>query len=158
MQDVSVTNINIITCTLKAEVKYRATAVCIELVNLTVQLLYNMNNVQHIITKPYVVNTTDSFILSLLQPNSTISYTMQVINTASNIVGSASTGSFILPSIISSTTGISNINIGMKCTCILVIGGITAIVSTPCVNEYAHAGINVYFIHIILLWTICAIL
>ena len=53
-----------------------------------------MNNVQHIITKPYVVNTTDSFILSLLQPNSTISYTIQVINTAGNIVGSANTGSY----------------------------------------------------------------
>ena len=82
---------------------------CVEPVNLTVRLLYDMNNVHHIITKPYMVNTTDSFILSLLQPNSTISYTIQVINTAGNIVGSATTGSFILPLIISSTTGISKI-------------------------------------------------
>ena len=84
---------------------------CVEPVNLTVRLLYDMNNVQHIITKPYMVNTTDSFILSLLQPNSTVSYTVQVINTAGNIVGSATTGSFILPPIIPSTTGIPKINV-----------------------------------------------
>ena len=82
---------------------------CVEPVNLTVQLLYDMNNVHHIMTKPYVVNTTDSFILSLLQPNSTISYTVQVINTAGNIMGSTITSNFILPPIMPSTTGISKI-------------------------------------------------
>ena len=84
---------------------------CIEPVNLTVWLLNDINNAHHIITKPYMVNTTDSFILSLLQPNSTVSYTVQVINTAGNIVGSATTGTFILPSIMPSTTGIPKINV-----------------------------------------------
>ena len=93
-----------------------------------------------------MVNTTDSFILSLLQPNSIISYTIQVVNTAGNIVGSAITGSFILPSIIPSTTGIV-----YKCEMylhILITGRITAIASTPSPNDYGYAGIYVYFIHI----------
>ena len=142
MQDVSVTNIDITICTLKAEVKYRAiptTAMCIEPINLTVQLLYDINNVQHIITKPYIFNTTDSFILSLLQPNSTILYTIQVINTAGNIVGSAS---FILPATMSSKIGIPKTMYRiMKFIYILITGAITTVASTPCVNDCVHAGI-----------------
>ena len=79
---------------------------CVEPVNLTVQLLYAINNIKLIITKPYMVNTTDCFTLSLLQPTSTILYTIQVINIASSVVGSANTGSFIVPAVVSSTTGI----------------------------------------------------
>ena len=124
---------------------------CVEQVNLTVQLLYDVNNVQHIITKPYMFNTTDNFILSLLQPNSTISYTLQVINTAGNIMGSATTGSFISPPIMSSITGIPKINVSMKFIIVLTTGGITTIISTPCVNDNTHADIYVYFIHIIFL-------
>ena len=52
-----------------------------------------------------MANATDNFILSLLQPNSIISYTIQVINTTGNIVGSTNTGRFILPPIMLSTTG-----------------------------------------------------
>ena len=150
LQDVDLTSIDVTTCTLKAKVKY-TTTVCVERVNLTVQLLYDINNVKHIMTKPYMVNTTDSFILSLLQPNSTISYTVQVINTAGNIVGSATTSSFMLPSIMSSTTGIPKINVNMKLIYILITGGIIAVASTPFVNDYVHTGIYVYFIHIMLL-------
>ena len=67
-----------------------------------------------------MVNTTDSFILSLLQRNLTISYTLQVFNTAGNIVGSATTNSFILPPIMPSETGIPKINIFRKFIIILI--------------------------------------
>ena len=154
LQDVAVTNIDVTTCSLRAEVKYTTIltkAVCVERVNLTVQLLYDINNVKHIITKPYLVNKTDSFIiLSLLQSNSTISYTIQVINTAGNIVGSTTTGSFIVPPIIPSTTGIPKINVYMKFNIILITGGMPAIASTPCVYDYEHTGICV-LTHILLL-------
>ena len=142
------TNIDI--TTLKAEVKYRTiltTTVCVEPINLTVKLLYNINNVQITITKPYVVNTTDNFILSLLQPNSTVSYTIQVINTAGNIVGSATTARFILPAIMPSITGITKImNENYEFICLIITGRISTVVSTPYANECVHRGIYVYFI------------
>ena len=53
-----------------------------------------------------MANATDSFILLLLQPNSTVSYTVQVINTVGNIVGNASTDSFVVP--VKSTIDIPN--------------------------------------------------
>ena len=66
-------------------------------INLNIQLLYDINKIRLIITKPYIANATDNFILLLLQPNSTISYTIQVINTVDNIAGSVSTDNFVIP-------------------------------------------------------------
>ena len=76
------------------------TADCVVRDDFTVQLVYNndTNNILITTTKSYVANTTDSFILSSLQPGDTISYTLQVIDTDSNTVGSTSTGSFMVPS------------------------------------------------------------
>ena len=48
-----------------------------------------------------------------------------------------------------SITGIPKINVYVKFIYILITGGITAVVSTPCVNDYEHTGIYVYFIHIL---------
>ena len=76
------------------------TAVCIVPVDLTVQLTYNNDttNITITTTKPYVANTTDSFILSSIQPGATVSYTLQVIDTDTNTVGSSSIGNFIIAS------------------------------------------------------------
>ena len=74
------------------------TTVCIVPVNLAVQLTYNNDTTDITVTttKPYVANTIDSFILSSLQPGATVSYTLQVIDTNSNAVGSTSTGNFVI--------------------------------------------------------------
>ena len=100
MQKCYLTNVD--ATNLQAEIIY-TTAVCVQSVNLNIQLLYDINNIRLIITKPYMANATDSFILLLLQPNSTVSYTIQVINTVGNIVGNASTDSFVVP--VKSTIG-----------------------------------------------------
>ena len=73
------------------------TADCVVRDDFTVQLVYNndTNNILITTTKSYVSNTTDSFILSSLQPGATISYTLQVIDTDGNTVGSSRAGSFI---------------------------------------------------------------
>ena len=65
---------NIDTANLQAEIKY-TTDVCVP-VNLNIQLLYDINNIWFIITKPYIANITDNFILLLLKPNLTASYTI----------------------------------------------------------------------------------
>ena len=67
--------------------------------DLTAQLIYNddTKNITVTTTKPYATSTTDSLILSSLQPGATISYTLQVIDTDSNTIGSVSTGSFVFP-------------------------------------------------------------
>ena len=97
LQNVNSKNVDI--THLQAEVVF-TTAVCVEQDDLNILIVYN-NNTANIIataTKSYVANTTDSFILSSLQPSATIYYTLQVIDTNSNTIGSTNTGSFVFTS------------------------------------------------------------
>ena len=97
---------------LQAEVEYTTAIVCVERDDLNVSLIYSdvtKNTVT--VTKPYVNDTTDSFILSSIQPGATIYYTLQVIDADSNTVGSARNGSLVflpssspMPSSVMSTT------------------------------------------------------
>ena len=86
---------------LQAQVKNK-TVTCIEPLDLTVQFIYNNKNISFTTkyTKhtKYVINTTDSLIMSSLQPSATIHFTLRVIDTDTNIIGSTSCGSFVVMS------------------------------------------------------------
>ena len=83
----------------QAKVKYTTAVLCVEPMDLTAKLIYNndTNNITITITKPYVNNTKENLALSSLEPGATIYYTLKVIDTDSNTIGSTSTGSFVFP-------------------------------------------------------------
>ena len=76
------------------------TAVCVVLVDLNVQLTYNNDTENIAVTtiKAYVPNTTDSLIMSSLQPSATIHYTLQVVDSNNITIGSITTGTFVITS------------------------------------------------------------
>ena len=76
------------------------TAMCVVPVNLTVQLTYNNDTKNTIVTttKAYMANTTDSLIMSSLQPSATVHYTLIVVNSNNITIGSTTTGTFVITS------------------------------------------------------------